>query len=132
MRHYQRFPLIGSGLVLTALLLVSGCGGPVAERKSRPAVKAAPLAPVAAPRALVHHPADADGNWEVSLQEAVAYATAYKRQTAWPTAPTPPTLAYAVKACTVFVRGLDYFYDTSLDPPFGVGPGGSIDVGVSR
>ncbi len=91
------------------------------------------------------HPADANGDGQLSLQEAVAYATAFKRQTDWPVPPTPVPLNFAVNACSLFVRGTTYHYDAAFTPPFqpgaatnqaptvsaGADAGGMVNVAVA-
>ena len=103
---------------MAVLGVLAGCGSPdtgAAATKSREAGQ--------------FHPADTNNDGQLSLQEAVAYATAFKRQTAWPTPPTPVPLNYAVNACSLFVRGTTYHYDATATPPFATGPDTSSGTG---
>lgn len=65
------------------------------------------------------HPADPNRDSRITLAEAVAYATCYKRQCVWPTPPTPPTLNYVIRAFFLYKKGECYTVDPgtpSADP----------------
>lgn len=63
------------------------------------------------------HPADqAPADDRITLQEMVAYATAYKRSAPWPAGPHPVPLDYLIRAATLYKRGERYRYDPGAGP----------------
>jgi outer membrane protein assembly factor BamB len=60
------------------------------------------------------HPADANQDWLLKLSEVIAYATAYKRGSAWPVDPNPIPLGFVVRGLVLYKAGEKYRFDGSV------------------
>jgi hypothetical protein len=71
------------------------------------------------PPTFVLHPADANGDHDLSIDEIGPYITAYLNGTPWPT-PAPPSqidIGYVGRAITIYLQGEKYGNDPSQSPP---------------
>jgi len=77
------------------------------------------LTPVTPTATFVLHPADVNGDHDLSIDEIGPYITAYLHGTAWPT-PAPPSqidIGYVGRAITLYLQGEKYANDPTQSPP---------------
>ncbi len=63
------------------------------------------------------HPADANHDWRMTINEVTAYGLAWKRGDTWPTAPNPIPINYVTNAGSLWKTGEFYHYDSTKTAP---------------
>lgn len=58
-----------------------------------------------------YHPADADKDWRISINEVTAYGAAWRRGNAWPEGPTPIPINYVTRAGYLWRSAMEYRHD---------------------
>ena len=65
-----------------------------------------------------YHPADRNQNFSIALDEATAYAAAWKAGDTWPVGPNPIPISYVTSAGTIWKRGEAYRFEGARPAPF--------------
>jgi Immunoglobulin domain/Right handed beta helix region len=120
-------PMLDAGLIsgansssLTIFGVMAANAGNYAVQVMNPAGSvASQTATLTVGQAVLYHPADNNpADMQISLNEAIAYASAWKKGATWPIPPNPIPIGYMTRAASIWKSGEYYKYDPSLgDPP---------------
>ncbi len=80
----------------------------------------------------LHHPADVDTDWRLSIDELTAYGAAWQEGAIWEVPPNPIPIDYVTNAGRLWRLGEHYHYDAAIDPPWAEGTAKAAAGGLRR